>query len=82
MAMIDETGPCDGCGQDGAPYVGEIVDGKPVYFWCACMLETMGEIDPDCFCGVCERERLRAQVEAPNCDCEICREYRARATRQ
>jgi hypothetical protein len=79
--MVDPkwTGPCAQCGSE-APYLGNDLDGRPEYFCCACNLQIMGEIDPDCRCGVCEAERLRAQIAIPNCDCEICTEWRARAT--
>ena len=79
--MVDDkrTGPCSNCGSD-APYIGNY-RGKPEYFCCACSLEATGMLAPDCRCGVCEAERLRAQIAVPGCDCEICAEWRARATR-
>jgi len=77
--MVDEIGPCDNCGRD-APYAGEM-DGKPTYFCCACTLAIVGWVDPDCFCAVCEAERLRAQIAVPECDCKSCREFQTRATK-
>jgi len=70
---------CDNCGRD-APYAGEM-DGKPTYFCCACTLAIVGWVDPDCFCAVCEAERLRAQIAVPECDCKSCREFQAPATK-
>jgi len=76
--MKFSTGPCDSCGKP-APYVG-FCDGRPVYFCCACNLEIMGVVDPDCDCGVCSAERRRGQIEDLGCTCETCVAEWRRAT--
>jgi hypothetical protein len=79
--LADEqlTGPCASCGQEAA-FIG-VFEGRPEFFCCACNLEIVGEVDPNCNCEVCEAERVRVQIEIPDCTCEICVQWRSRRTR-
>jgi len=56
---MNKVGPCLQCGQEAplADYGDE-----PVFFCCSCLLNLTGSVDPNCNCGVCEAERVRAQV--------------------
>jgi hypothetical protein len=81
MSRLDRTGPCSSCGALDAPYVGNGEDG-PEYFCCACNLDVMGEVDPNCDCGVCAGERRRVLTETFGCQCEQCTAEWRRLTRQ
>jgi len=80
LADEQSTGPCENCSRE-APFVGR-PNGRPEFFCCACALEVTGEVSPNCGCGICEAERMRAQIEMPDCTCEICVSWRARQRRQ